>query len=120
MHRFEWLNATSVAEAAGAGATTVAAAMMAPTGGRVSQDAIVVIAQQVKTPFLVVHGKDDGIIPPEEAETLYSKLGSAKKMLKIFDADEGGAEHCQVDDRQAGVNYIADWLAENVFAAKGK
>ena len=78
------------------------------------------IAQQVKTPFLVVHGKDDGIIPPEEAEILYNKLGSAKKTLKIFDADEGGAEHCQVDDRQAGVNWIADWIAENVFSAKGK
>ena len=41
MHRFEWLNATSEAEAAGSGATTVASAMIAPTGGRVSQDAIV-------------------------------------------------------------------------------
>ena len=68
----------------------------------------------------MVHGKNDRIIPPQEAETLYSKLGSANKTLKIFDADEGGAEHCQVDDRQAGVNWIADWIAENVFAAKGK
>jgi dienelactone hydrolase len=73
------------------------------------------IAQQVKSPFLVVHGANDRIIPPEEARTLYGKLGSAKKTLKIFDAEEGGAEHCQVDDRPAGVNFIADWLAENVF-----
>ena len=42
------------------------------------------------------------------------------KTLKIFDTDEGGAEHCQVDDRQAGVNWIADWIVENVFAAKDK
>jgi alpha-beta hydrolase superfamily lysophospholipase len=73
------------------------------------------IAQKVTTPFLVMHGKDDGIIPPEEAQILYDKLGSKNKTLKIFDNVEGGAEHCQVDDRQAGVNYIADWLKDNVF-----
>lgn len=73
------------------------------------------IAQQVHCPFLVMHGKDDGIIPPEEAQILYDKLGSKVKTLKIFDAVEGGAQHCQVDDRQAGVNYMADWLSENVF-----
>ena len=74
------------------------------------------IAQKVTCPFLVMHGKDDGIIPPEEAQILYDKLGSKVKTLKIFDAEEGAAQHCQVDDRQAGVNYIADWLSENVFA----
>ena len=26
-------------------------------------------------------------------------------------AEEGGAEHCQVDNRQVGIDYIADWLA---------
>ncbi len=76
------------------------------------------IAQEVKTPFLVAHGKNDGIIPPEEAEILYEKLGTTNKTLKIFDAEEGGAEHCQVDDRQAGVNWIADWISENVFSPK--
>jgi len=35
--------------------------------------------------------------------------------LKLFDQNEGAAEHCQVDDRQAGVNWIADWLSECVF-----
>ncbi len=44
MQQFEWLNAQSEAEAAGSGATTVTAAMIAPTGGRASQDAVVVKA----------------------------------------------------------------------------
>jgi dienelactone hydrolase len=73
------------------------------------------IAQQVTCPFLVMHGTNDRIIPPQEAEILYQKLGSKKKTLKLFDQKEGGAEHCQVDDRPAGVNWIADWLSENVF-----
>lgn len=44
MQQFEWLNAQSEAEAASSGATTVAAAMIAPTGGRASQNAVVVKA----------------------------------------------------------------------------
>ena len=73
------------------------------------------IAQQVTCPFLVVHGTNDRIIPPQEAMLLYEKLGSKNKTLKLFDQNEGAAEHCQVDDRQAGVNWIADWLSEYVF-----
>ncbi|HEY4737332.1 MAG TPA: alpha/beta hydrolase, partial [Xanthobacteraceae bacterium] len=73
------------------------------------------IAQQVTCPFLVMHGTNDRIIPPQEAMLLYEKLGSKDKTLKLFDQNEGAAEHCQVDDRQAGVNWIADWLSEYVF-----
>src|ERR1019366_6829478 len=40
MQRFEWVNAQSEAEAAGSGVTTVAAAMIVPTGGRGFQDAL--------------------------------------------------------------------------------
>jgi dipeptidyl aminopeptidase/acylaminoacyl peptidase len=74
------------------------------------------VAERVNCPFLVVHGEHDRIIPCEEARTLYDALGSKNKTLKIFTAEEGGAEHCQVDDRQAGVNYIADWITANVVA----
>jgi xanthine dehydrogenase YagS FAD-binding subunit len=44
MQPFEWVNAKSEVEAAGAAAITVAAAMVAPTGGRTPQDTIVVKA----------------------------------------------------------------------------
>ena len=49
--------------------------------------------------------------PGAEARTLYEKL-STRKHLKIFTAEEGGAEHCQVDNRPMGMDYIADWLVE--------
>jgi dienelactone hydrolase len=74
------------------------------------------VAEKVACPFLTLHGANDRIIPPQEAERLHAAIGSKNKTLKIFDAVEGGAEHCQVDDRQAGVNFIADWIAENVVA----
>jgi hypothetical protein len=35
-------------------------------------------------------------------------------MLKVFTAAEGGAEHCQVDNRQLGIDFIGDWLLKNV------
>ncbi len=74
------------------------------------------VAEKVSCPFLTLHGENDRIIPPGEATLLHAALGSKNKTLKIFDAEAGGAEHCQVDDRQAGVNFIADWITENVVA----
>jgi alpha-beta hydrolase superfamily lysophospholipase len=72
------------------------------------------VADRIECPVLVLHGENDRIVPVAEAYTLYEKIGSRRKHLKIFTAEEGGAEHCQVDDRQMGVDYIADWIAANV------
>ncbi|MET0879316.1 MAG: prolyl oligopeptidase family serine peptidase [Tardiphaga sp.] len=72
------------------------------------------IAQKVECPFLVVHGQDDRIVPVDAAHKLYAALGSKKKDLRIFTAEEGGAEHCQVDHRQYGVDFIGDWLTKNM------
>jgi len=32
------------------------------------------------------------------------------KHLKIFTAADGSAYHAQADNRQVGVDYIADWI----------
>ena len=42
----------------------------------------------------------------------YDAVGSARKTIKIFSAEEGGAEHAHVDNRQVGIDFAADWLAE--------
>ena len=72
------------------------------------------VAENITCPFLVVHGENDRIVPLAEAVTLYEKVGSKNKHLKIFTVEEGGAEHCQVDNRQMGVDYIGDWILDNV------
>jgi dipeptidyl aminopeptidase/acylaminoacyl peptidase len=69
------------------------------------------VAGRIECPLLVVHGENDRIVPLDSARRLYEAAGSRNKRLKIFTAAEGGAEHCQVDNRQLGVDYIADWLA---------
>ena len=71
------------------------------------------VARQIECPFLVLHGEHDRIVPLDSARKLYDAVGSKRKTLKVFTADEGGAEHVQVDNRQVGVDYIADWLAAN-------
>jgi dienelactone hydrolase len=72
------------------------------------------IAERIECPFLVVHGENDRIVPLEAATILYERIGSNRKELKIFTAEDGGTEHCQVDHRQVGIDYIADWLVENM------
>jgi dienelactone hydrolase len=72
------------------------------------------VAEKIECAFLVLHGENDRIVPLEEAKKLYERVGSKNKHLKIFTAEEGGAEHCQVDHRQLGVDYIGDWLLKNM------
>ena len=72
------------------------------------------VAQNIECAFLVLHGENDRIVPLEAAETLYERVGSKRKHLKVFTAQEGAAEHCQVDHRQLGVDYVGDWLLANM------
>ncbi|HZN27985.1 MAG TPA: alpha/beta fold hydrolase [Xanthobacteraceae bacterium] len=72
------------------------------------------VAQNIECAFLVLHGENDRIVPLDAAKTLYERAGSKRKHLKVFTAEEGGAEHCQVDHRQLGIDYIGDWLLANM------
>ena len=72
------------------------------------------VADKVECPILILHGENDRIVPLAEAQKLYERVGSKNKTLKIFTAEEGGAEHCQVDHRQLGVDFIGDWLLKNM------
>jgi dienelactone hydrolase len=72
------------------------------------------VAEKVECPVLILHGENDRVVPVSEAHTLYEHIGSKNKMLRIFTEAEGGAEHCQVDNRQLGVDFIGDWLLKNM------
>ena len=68
------------------------------------------VADRITCPFLIVHAGDDSVVPVSNAPKLYDAIGSKRKHLKIFSAEEGGSYHAQVDNRQVGIDYIADWL----------
>jgi dipeptidyl aminopeptidase/acylaminoacyl peptidase len=72
------------------------------------------VAGNIECPYLVTHGQNDKVIKAEEAPKLFEAIGSKSKQLKIFTAEEGGAEHAHVDDRQKGVAFAADWLIANL------
>jgi dipeptidyl aminopeptidase/acylaminoacyl peptidase len=72
------------------------------------------VADDIECPVLVAHGEADRIVPLEDAEKLVEAIGSDNATLMVFTAEQGGAEHVQVDNRQVGVDAIADWLAANV------
>ena len=71
-------------------------------------------AKHITCPFLVTHAGNDRVVPVQNAHRLYEAVGSKTKTLKIFTTEEGGAEHAHVDNRQVGVDFAADWLAENM------
>ncbi|HEY3077494.1 MAG TPA: alpha/beta fold hydrolase [Burkholderiales bacterium] len=70
------------------------------------------VAKNIRCPFLVTHAGNDRVVPVENAQKLYDAVGSTRKTIKIFSTEEGGAEHAHVDNRQVGIDFAADWLAE--------
>jgi len=69
------------------------------------------VAEHIECPMLICHGDRDRLSSEAVARQLYDAVGAKDKALKIFTAEDSGVEHCQVDNRQVGTDYIADWLA---------
>jgi dienelactone hydrolase len=72
------------------------------------------VAQQMQCPFLLVHGEDDQQVPVADAHRLYDAVGSADKTLRIFTNDEGGAQHCHIDNLSIATPVIFDWLCDRL------
>jgi dipeptidyl aminopeptidase/acylaminoacyl peptidase len=73
------------------------------------------VVQKMRCPFLVVHGEDDEQIPLKDAQALYEASGSADKTLRVFTAEEGGAQHCQRDYLSLGTAVMWNWLEEKLL-----
>ena len=70
------------------------------------------IVQKMRCPFLLVHGGGDEQIPLALAQQCFDAVGSKHKTFKVFDREEGGFHHCQVDNVTIGVHYMWDWLED--------
>jgi dienelactone hydrolase len=71
---------------------------------------LVDVAPKITRPFLIVHAEDDRVVPVASAHTPYEAIGSSRKHLKILTKADGSTYHAQADNRQVGVDYIADWI----------
>ena len=72
------------------------------------------VVQKMRCPFLITHGADDEQVPLKDAQALHAAAGSADKTLRVFTADEGGAQHCQRDYLSLGTATMFDWLEEKL------
>ncbi|MBT3906306.1 MAG: alpha/beta fold hydrolase [Rhodospirillaceae bacterium] len=72
------------------------------------------LAPKMTTPFMIVHGDNDKVVPVASAHKLYEAIGSSNKALKILTSEDGGHYHAQADNRQVGTDVLADWIAENI------
>lgn len=72
------------------------------------------VAEKITMPILVMHGECDSIVPSPLARKLFDHISSKDKELRIFTAEEGGAEHCQVDAAQIATALIGDWFREHL------
>ncbi len=72
------------------------------------------VVQKMKCPFLIVHGADDEQVPLADAKALYKASGSKDKTLRVFTAEEGGAQHCQRDYLTLGVAEMWNWFEDKL------
>jgi fermentation-respiration switch protein FrsA (DUF1100 family) len=75
------------------------------------------VVQKMRCPFLIVHGAEDEQVPLADAEALYKASGSKDKTLRVFTAEEGGAQHCQRDYLTLGVATMWDWFEDKLVRA---
>src|ERR1700757_230944 len=68
------------------------------------------IVQKMSCPFLLLHGAGDEQIPLSLAEKCFAAVGSKEKTFKVFEREEGGFHHCQVDNVTSAVHYMWDWI----------
>jgi dienelactone hydrolase len=71
------------------------------------------IVERITVPFLITHGENDRQIPLAYAHRSYEQAtASPKRELRVFTADEGGAEHIGLDHLPHASAFIADWVTE--------
>jgi hypothetical protein len=57
-------------------------------------------------------------VPLADARSLYNACGSPDKTLRVFTAEEGGAQHCQRDYLSLGAATMFDWLEDKLVRTR--
>ena len=73
------------------------------------------VASNITMPILILNGIEDTIAPIEMAHRLFEECGSIDKQLKVFSSENGGSQHCLVDNLGLASNYIADWFLDHLM-----
>jgi dienelactone hydrolase len=79
------------------------------------------VLDDMRCPYLVLHGGHD-VLGVETVKTVhdYAKSRGVDVTLRLTDAEETGAEHCQHDNPTIGQEIMIDWLADIFKIDQGK
>ena len=71
------------------------------------------VAERITCPLLVVHGGMDRQIPVDHAQKTYDAArNSPNRRVVVLGPDDGGVEHCSIDNQPLVVEICADWIAD--------
>ena len=71
-------------------------------------------AKRIQQPFLVVFGKQDRLIPFQDAERLFAEIGSVDKRLEMYEH----GNHVVNNLPYAYRPLVADWVADHLYAGR--
>jgi dienelactone hydrolase len=75
------------------------------------------VADKITCPLLVTHGGADRQIPVEHAQKTYdAAINSPNRKLVVLGAEDGGVEHCSIDNGPLIREIASDWIAEVLHA----
>jgi dienelactone hydrolase len=75
------------------------------------------VAEKITCPLLVVHGANDRQVSVEHAQQTYNAaINSRDRKLIILCADDGGIEHCSIDNGPLSREIMSDWIAKVLHA----
>lgn len=72
------------------------------------------VAEKIRCPLLVLHGKDDHLVPAWHAQRTYDEAG-AEKQLVLYEHGEPGSVHCSYDGFPITIPTIFDWLYDRLY-----
>jgi 2,6-dihydroxypseudooxynicotine hydrolase len=72
------------------------------------------VASRIHQPFLVVFGKQDRLIPFQDAERLYAEIASSDKRLEMYEH----GNHVVNNLAYAYRPLVADWVADHLYAGR--
>jgi dienelactone hydrolase len=71
------------------------------------------VADKITCPLLVTHGGADRQIPVEHAQKTHdAAVNSIRKKLVVLGPEDGGVEHCSIDNGPLIREIACDWIAD--------
>jgi dienelactone hydrolase len=76
------------------------------------------VAREITCPLLIVHGGRDRQIPVDHGQKTYdAACNSPARRLVVLGPEDGGVEHCSVDNFPLVRDLAADWIADTLGIA---